>query len=90
MWISELKAGTLKVNNSNVQNTFNVKGLNSVRYANLYAKSADSKINGTDVALMKKFVYGVQTPTAKQKLVADMDKSGEIDKKDLNLLKSML
>ena len=52
--------------------------------------NSDGKINGTDVALMKKFVYGVQTPTAKQKLVADMDKSGEIDKKDLNLLKSML
>ena len=48
------------------------------------------KSTAQTVALMKKFVYGVQTPTAKQKLVADMDKSGEIDKKDLNLLKSML
>ena len=39
---------------------------------------------------MKKFIYGVQTPTAKQRIVADIDGSGTIDKKDLELLKEML
>ena len=52
--------------------------------------NSDEKINGTDVSLMKKFIYGVQTPTAKQNIVADIDGSGTIDKKDLELLKEML
>jgi len=51
---------------------------------------SDGKINGTDVSLMKKFIYGVQTPTSKQKTVADIDGSGTIDKNDLTLLKEML
>ncbi len=50
----------------------------------------DGKINSADVSLMKKFLYTDLKPKDKEFLVADIDKSGVIDKKDLNLLKEML